>query len=320
VAEPLRVGVIGVGVMGSHHARVYDELPGARLVAVADADETRLAGDRWGASVRAYEDYRTMLAEESLDAVSIVVPTRLHLEVALACIERGVPLLVEKPLAADLDECLQLKEASENAGVPLMAGHIERYNPVIVAARQLIMDGRLGRVHEARMQRIGPFFERMRDVGVVHDLATHDIDLLRVLFNCDVERVSAEIQSGVRTSYEDSLSAVLRMTNGVVASLEVNWLSPSKFRGFSFLSEHGTLIGDFIPQTLTLGHSTGESEDIPVQQSEPLRAELEAFLSVARGDDPPPITADDAIAAMRVVEALIESAKRGIALPVAGFS
>lgn len=306
--------------MGAHHARVYDELPEAQLVAVADADEARLADVRWGEDVRAYQDYGKMLAEETLDAVSIAVPTRLHIDVALACIERGVPLLVEKPLAADLDECIQLNEAAERAGVSMMVGHVERYNPVVVAARQWIAAGELGQIHEARMQRIGPFYERLRDIGVVHDLATHDIDILRVLFDCEIERVSAEVQSGVRTPYEDSLSAVLRLTNSVVASLEVNWLSPSKFRGFSLLSEQGTLAGHYIPQTLTLERPSGESAHIPVKRGEPLRAELEAFLSVARGNEPPPVTADDAIAAMRVVEALIESAKRGVALPIAGTS
>ena len=318
MAETLRAGVIGVGTMGAHHARVYSELPEAQLVAIADADEARLADVRWGDGVRAYQDYGKMLAEETLDAVSIAVPTRLHVDVALACIERGVPLLVEKPLAADLDECLQLKEAAERAGVAMMVGHIERFNPVVLAAREWIRQGKLGQVHEARMQRIGPFHDRMRDVGVVHDLATHDIDLLRVLFDDEIERVSAEVQSGVRTPYEDSLSAVLRLTSGVVASLEVNWLSPSKFRGFSLLSERGTLVGDYIPQTLTLERPSGESENIPVEHAEPLRAELEAFLRVATGREPPAVTADDAIAAMRVVEALIESASRGVALPVAG--
>ncbi len=318
MAERLRIGVIGVGVMGAHHARVYGELPEAQLVAVADADEARLADVRWGDGVRAYQDYGKMLAEEALDAVSIAVPTRLHLDVALACIERGVPLLIEKPLAADLDECLQLKEAAERAGVSLMVGHIERFNPVVLAAREWIRDGKLGQIHEARMQRIGPFHARTRDVGVVHDLATHDIDILRVLFDSEVERVSAEVQSGVLTPYEDSLSAVLRLTTGVVASLEVNWLSPSKFRGFSFLSERGTLVGDYIPQTLRLELPSGDSENIPVEHSEPLRAELEAFLRAAAGHEPPAVTADDAIATMRVVEALIESANSGVALPVAG--
>ncbi len=304
--------------MGAHHARVYGELPEAQLVAVADADEARLADVRWRDGVRAYQDYGKMLAEEALDAVSIAVPTRLHIDVALACAERGVPLLVEKPLAADLDECIQIKEAAERAGVTMMVGHIERFNPVVLAAGKWIREGKLGRIHEARMQRIGPFHERTRDVGVVHDLATHDIDILRVLFDCDVERVSAEVQSGVRTAYEDSLSAVLRLTSGIVASLEVNWLSPSKFRGFSLLCDRGTLVGHYIPQTLTLELPSGESENIPVERNEPLRAELDAFLSFAHGDAPPPVTADDAIAAMRVVEALIESAKRGVALPIAG--
>jgi predicted dehydrogenase len=317
VPERLRVAVIGLGSMGGNHARVLAELPDAELAAVCDVDEARLRDAPASPGTARYRDYGELLAREAPDAAVVAVPTRLHQEVALACIERGVALLVEKPLGAGLEECLRLRDAAEAKGVSLMPGHVERFNPVVQAAKHWLDGGKLGRVYEVRSQRVGPFFERVRDVGVVHDLATHDIDLLHMLFACEVERVHAETQSGIRTPYEDALTAVLRLANGVVAVLEVNWLSPLKFRGFTMLSERGTLSGEFEPQALLFEAGAGKAVSVPVQRGEPLRAELAAFLRAARGEMPPPVTADDAIAAMRVVEAIIESARSGEAVRLA---
>ena len=332
MAEPLRVGglrvgVIGVGTMGAHHVRVFGELDGAELVAIADTSEERLAELERQGSVRAYGDYREMLAEERLEAVSIAVPTRQHLDVALACIEQGVPLLVEKPLAASVDECLQLRDAAIGAGVPLMAGHIERFNPGVVELKKRIEQGEAGRLIQIQARRVGPFFPRERDVGVVQDLATHDIDVLRHLVACEIDRVRAETRSGIRSPYEDALSAVLRFEDGTIGTLDVNWLSPIKDRELRVLGERGLFKLDYLTQQLTFYLTSAEAGTPPapsngltieVDRQEPLRAELGSFLRVARGEEAPRVGAGDAIAAMRVVEALMESAQRGeaLALPV----
>ncbi|OGO52574.1 MAG: hypothetical protein A2148_08785 [Chloroflexi bacterium RBG_16_68_14] len=387
--ERLRVAVIGVGAMGANHVRVLGELPEAELVAIADTDEARLAAAPSGRSVRAYDDYRQLLAEERLDAVTVAVPTRRHLEVALACIERRVPVLVEKPLAADADECERLGAAAEAQGVPLMVGHVERFNPAVqelkrrlddgelgrvlqLRARRVgpfyqrerdvgvvddvsapapqgvplmvghverfnpavqelkrrLDDGELGRVLQLRARRVGPFYQRERDVGVVHDLATHDIDVFRCLLGCEVERVQAETLRGVRTEYEDALAGLLRFENGAVGVLEVNWLTPVKVRELTVLGERGMFVVDYLGQELRFHPSAGgASPDDARQEPEvvafpdpgeaPLRAELASFLRVARGLEPPPVSAADALAAMRVVEALVESARRGAAVRVA---
>ena len=328
MAEPLRVGglrvgVIGVGTMGAHHVRVFGELDGAELVAIADTSEERLAELERQGSVRAYGDYREMLAEERLEAVSIAVPTRQHLDVALACIEQGVPLLVEKPLAPGVDECLRLKDAALSAGVPLMAGHIERFNPGVVELKKRIEQGEAGRLIQIQARRVGPFFPRERDVGVVQDLATHDIDVLRHLVACEIDRVRAETRSGIRSPYEDALSAVLRFEDGTIGTLDVNWLSPIKDRELRVLGERGLFKLDYLTQQLTFHPSSAEAGTPPapsngltieVDRQEPLRAELGSFLRVARGEEAPRVGAGDAIAAMRVVEALMESAQRGEAL------
>ena len=319
----LRVGIIGVGVMGAHHVRVFGELEGAELVAIADTSEERLADIARPDSVRAYGDYREMLAEERLEAVSIAVPTRRHLDIALACIEQGVPVLVEKPLAAGVDECLRLKDAALDAGVPLMVGHIERFNPGVVELKKRIEQGDAGRLVQIQARRVGPFFPRERDVGVVQDLATHDIDVLRHLVACDIDRVRAETRSGIMSPYEDALSAVLRFEDGTIGTLDVNWLSPVKDRELRVLGERGLFKLDYLTQRLTFYPTSAKAatpaapsdgQTIEVDKREPLSAELGSFLRVARGEEAPRVGADDAIAAMRVVEALVESAQRGEAL------
>lgn len=323
MAERLRVGVIGVGTMGAHHVRVYGELDGAQLVAIADTSEARLPEIERPDSVRTFGDYREMLAEERLDAVSIAVPTRQHLEVALACIEQRVPVLVEKPLAASVDECLRLKDAALGAAVPLMVGHIERFNPGVAELKQRIEQREAGALIQIEARRVGPFFPRERDVGVVQDLATHDIDVLRHLVACDIDRVRAETRSGIKSPYEDALSAVLRFEDGTIGTLDVNWLSPVKDRELRVLGERGLFKLDYLTQQLTfyptaadVGASTTSNSgiEIEVDKQEPLRVELNSFLRVARGEEAPRVGADDAIAAMRVVEALVESAERGEAL------
>ncbi len=322
MADRLRVAVIGVGAMGANHVRVLSELPEAELVAVADLDETRLPHD---GSVRAYRDYRELLAEERLDAVSIAVSTRRHLEVALACIERGVPVLVEKPLAADVEECERLRDAAEAAGVPVVVGHVERFNPAVQELKRRLDAGELGRVLQVRARRVGPFYQRGRDVGVVHDLATHDIDVFRHLLRCEVERVQAETKRGLRTEYEDALIGLLRFEDGVVGALEVNWLTPVKVRELTVLGERGLFVVDLLSQELRFYQSDmGEAPDdgegrpelavFPDPGQAPLRAELAAFLRMARRLEPPPVSAADAIATMRVAEALVESARRGEAV------
>ena len=319
----LRIGVIGVGAMGTHHVRVYGELDGARVVAVADASAERLAELAAG-DVRGYRDYRALLAEESLDAVSVVVPARLHREVAVACLERGIPTLVEKPLAADSAECDAIRSAARATDAPLMVGHVERFNPAVVELRRRLDEGALGRLYQLRARRVGPFFARERDVGVVHDLATHDIDCFRALLGCEVEIVQAETERGLRTEQEDALVGLLRFENGAVATLETNWLSPRKERELTVLGERGMLTVDYLAQELRslflgAGEPAGETPALDVARfpdagQAPLRAELAAFLRVARGEEAPAVSVEDGAAAVRVADALVESGRTGEAV------
>jgi predicted dehydrogenase len=317
--------------MGINHARVYGEIEGVELVAAADpAPERRRLAARppLAGSLRTYPDYREMLRRERLDLVSVAVPTRLHREVARAALEHRVATLVEKPIAAELEEGQAILAAAEEAGCQLMVGHVERFNPAVQELKRRLEAGELGRVFLARAERVGPFPQRTRDVGVVQDLATHDIDIMRFLLASEVERVYAETEAGLRTEHEDLLSAVMRFRSGVVGLLEVNWLTPAKVRRLALVGEAGMFVVDYLIQELlfyeresagaawpSLAALTGGGEGamtrIPVEKKEPLRAELEAFVeSVARGS-PSPLPAEDALSAVEVAARLVESGRTG---------
>ena len=316
----LRAGVIGLGSMGVNHARVYAEIEGVELAAVADTSLDRLESVPHGGAAT-YDDYRRMLAEERLDLVSVCVPTLLHRDVALAAIEKGVALLVEKPIAATLDEGQAMAKTAEQAGVPLMVGHVERFNPAVLEAKRRLAAGELGRVYQVYARRTGPFPQRVRDVGVVHDLAPHDIDVMLFLLESAVERVYAETLRGVATEHEDMLWGILLFRNGAVGVLDVNWLTPLKVRQLSILGEKGLLQADYLSQQVSLypRGSDGQSGDaapkaIHVESAEPLRLELEAFADAVRRGVAPPVSAADGLAALETASLLVESARTGRAV------
>ncbi len=319
--------------MGRNHARVYGEIEGVELAALADTDPARLAEV---GNVSGYRDFKRMLAEERLDVVSVAVPTGLHLEVALAAIERGTAVLVEKPIAGSVEEGRRMVEAAREADVLLTVGHVERFNPAVRELKRRLDLGELGRVYQVHARRIGPFPQRTRDVGVVRDLATHDIDVMRYLVGSEVERVYAEIEQKVSTEHEDTLSGTLRFASGVVGVLDVNWLAPVKVRELTLLGERGMFVVDYLGQELRLyareagglpqaswspgragapgapaGAAAGAATMITVEKKEPLRAELEAFVESVAAGSPPAMDAADALAAVEVAEKLVESGQTG---------
>jgi predicted dehydrogenase len=318
----LAAGVIGLGSMGINHARVYAGIEGVELAAVADVSPERSKLATYGGP-RAYDDYRAMLAEERLDLVSVCVPTLLHHQVALAAIDKGVAVLVEKPIAATLEEGRAMARAAVDAGVPLMVGHVERFNPAVLEVKRLLSAGALGRVFQAYARRTGPFPQRVRDVGVVHDLAPHDIDIMSFLLESDVERVYAETLRGVSTEHEDMLWGVLRYRSGAIGVLDVNWLTPLKVRQLAVLGEKGLLQADYISQEVRFypkgdeGGLPGSSpQQVRVESKEPLRVELEAFVDAVRRGARPPVTAEDGLAALEIASLLAQSAREGRPLSV----
>jgi UDP-N-acetylglucosamine 3-dehydrogenase len=328
--KTLRAAVVGLGAMGANHARIYAGLPDVELVAVADVDPDRLRAVSCQHGGRGYADVPAMLAAQRPDVVTVAVPTRSHAEVAGRVIDAGVALLVEKPLAATIDEGCRLRDRAAAAGVPMTVGHIERFNPAVIELKRRVEAGELGRVFQIHARRVGPFPERVRDVGVVLDLAPHDIDVMRFVLGAEVARVQAETEQRVATEHEDMLSGLLRFTDGVVGVLDVNWLTPAKIRELSVLGERGMFRVDYLARELTFyenGHPRAESTGwaarhargvtegpvraIEIEKREPLRVELEAFVAAVRNGAPPAVSPDDGIAAIAAAEALVRAARTG---------
>ena len=246
-----RIAVVGVGAMGRNHARVCKEIPGAELVGVADMDADLAEQISQLHGGQPYQDYRRMIEAERPDAVIIAVPTNAHFEVASDLLNAGCHVLIEKPIAATNKEARELVEMADRLGLILMVGHIERFNPAIIELKRRLEAGELGRTFQINARRLGPFPARIRDVGVVVDLATHDIDIMRYLTGSEVTRVYAEAKREVHTSNEDLFTGIMRFVDGTLGLLEINWLTPTKIRELFVTGERGMYRVDYLTQDLS---------------------------------------------------------------------
>ncbi len=336
-ARELAVAVVGLG-FGANHARVLSELEGVRLAAICDRDSDKLSSiTARNPRVVAFTDIDEMLAAERLDAVIVAVPAHLHAPIAQKAMAAGCAVLVEKPMAISLAEGRALIEAASTAGVLLAPAHIERFNPAVQALARCVREGAVGKVLQVSARRLAYFMPRGRevDVGVVHDLAYHDVDMLRFIVGSEVERAFAETHSNIHTPYEDAINAMLRFESGAIGTVEVNWLSPRKVRDLTVLGERGLLMGEYadfrsaqlhyqpaqhLEEAPALdqgsrvnlrGDEPPPERTIELPQHEPLREELSAFLSAVRDHTPLTVTAADALATLAIVDALTESARTG---------
>ena len=317
---PLRAAVIGLGMMGSAHVRVWDELvEGVELVAVADSDPKALREATGARGVRGYADAAAMLAAEHLDLVSVAVPTSLHLSTTLAALDAGSHVLVEKPIASTRGEAEQMIDAARRAGRMLTVGHIERFNPAIRELRRRLAAGELGRIFEIRATRLGPFPARIRDVGVVVDLAPHDLDVMRYLLGSDPVRLYAETEQRIHTDHEDLFVGLLKFANGAVGVLDINWLTPTKQRTLTVTGERGMYTADYLTQQLVFYPNPapdglvreGERQEREIERREPLAIELDEFARAARDGGRPPVDPHEAMVALLLARAMVESATNG---------
>jgi predicted dehydrogenase len=319
----LRVGLAGLGSMGRNHLRVLGARPRCRLVAVADPVGEVLAAAVAGSDARGFEDPLAMIAESDLDAVVIAAPTTAHLPLALAAIERGIAILVEKPLAATVDDARAIVEAAAAAGVPVQVGHVERFNPAVLELGRLLAAGWLSTVYAITSRRAGPFPARIRDVGVTVDLATHDVDILSWIAGERPTRVYAELAQRVHATHEDLLFGLLHFPSGATGMLDVNWLTPAKRRQLSVVGEEGMFELDYLTQRLTFTRAdtahprlirgfaptfAGAVAEMPVSNAEPLAAELDAFLEVVRRGGRPAVNGEDGLWAVTIAQALLTAA------------
>ena len=299
----LRVGVVGLGMMGQHHARVYSQL-GYNLVGVVDADMKRAkeTGEKYGASY--YTDYSELISQ--VDAVSIVVPTTLHRQIATEFMGQGVHCLVEKPIASTLEEAQDMIRVAEENHVKLAVGHIERFNPAVQKLKEIIDEGTLGQLMIISTRRVGPFVPRIRDVGIIIDTATHDIDVARYLAGSEPVNVFSKA-GRFQHPKEDHAIVVLDFGN-TVASIEVNWFTPHKVRSLVATGSEGIAYLDYIEQELTV-HNSQSTQVIKVEKGEPLKLELSHFLGCVRNGEKPLV---DGTEGLRVLEIALEASKAAI--------
>jgi len=300
--DVIRVGVVGVGYLGRFHARIYNDMPGVELVGVADTNQE--TADRVASEydTRAFYDPLALLDE--VDVVSVVVPTSLHRQIAVPYLEKGVHMLLEKPVASTLEDAKVIVETARNHGATLQIGHLERFNAGIMALADDVNEPRFIEAH-----RLGPFVERATDVDVVTDLMIHDIDIILSLVGEKLASISAT-GTPVLTNHVDIANARLEFVNGAVANVTASRVSRKKFRRIRVFGRNSYRAINFVDQQLEVAYpgDIPEGQNYPeivyeshsITPSQPLDAELAHFIDAVRQGNKPLVTGEDGMEALRV--------------------
>ncbi|WP_040165461.1 Gfo/Idh/MocA family protein [Microbacterium gorillae] len=320
----LRAGLLGVGMMGRHHARVLREVSGVELVAIADpgGDPHGVAGD-----LEVLSDVGALIGA-GIDIAVVAVPTRFHLDAAMALAEAGVHTLVEKPIAETVEQGAHMVEAFESRGLVGAVGHIERFNPALQQMRRRLEAGDLGAVYQIATRRQGTFPARIADVGVAKDLASHDVDLTAWVAQSEYSSVFGQTAFKSGREYEDMIAITGRLESGVITNHLVNWLSPMKERLTVVTGEKGAFVADTSTGDLTFfangtietewesvmafrGVTEGDVTRFSFAKREPLKVEHEAFRDAVLGLESDVVTMAQGLRTLAVVEAALESAESG---------
>jgi UDP-N-acetylglucosamine 3-dehydrogenase len=325
----LRAGLIGLGAMGRNHARVLSNLDGVQLVGVMDP-----AGDPSGMVRAPIVSTLAELLALGLDYAVVACPTGLHEEIGLELAAHGVGALIEKPLAPSVAAAERLVEAFESRALPAGVGHIERYNPALQSLRTKLEAGELGEVFQVVTRRQGPFPHRIADVGVVMDLATHDIDLTGWVTGQEYTSVSARTVSRSGRPHEDMVAVVAQLADGTMVNHLVNWLSPLKERSTVVTGERGCFVADTLTADLTFyangaidnewdalrnfrGVAEGDMIRYAIRKREPLLVEHERFRDAVEGKDSDIVTLRQGLRTVEVAGLVLESARHGTTVPLA---
>jgi len=302
----LRVAVIGVGHLGKHHARILAQMPGARLVAVVDAQPERAAAAAEGTGARALADYRELF--EEVDAITVAAPTEIHHEVALPFLERGISVLVEKPMTRTLAEADALIAAAKASGATLGVGHTERYNPAVAAVMPFVTTPRFIEVH-----RLGVFPDRSLDIDVVFDLMIHDLDIILALVKAEPTAIEA-VGVPVLTDKYDIANARLRFSSGCIANVTASRISKERVRKIRFFQPDAYVSIDYAEQEVEgyrLKRRDGQRPEIqggklPVAREEPLKRELTDFVNAVRDKRAPLVDGDAGRRALALAQAIAD--------------
>ena len=325
----LRAGIIGLGVMGQNHARVLCSLEGVELVGIVDPLFAEQKNTSWAP---VFSDINELLNLKP-DYCLIAVPTALHEKIGTQMAENGIHSLIEKPLAHNFKSAQTLVHVFKQAGLIAAVGHIERFNPALQEAKKRIIRGELGEVYQIVTLRQGPFPQRVADVGVVKDLATHDIDLTSWITGKSFKHVSARTITRSGRNHEDLVNIVGELENGIITNHIVNWLTPYKERRTIILGEKGSFIADTLTADLTYyengivlsewddlsnfrGVTEGEVVRFRISKPEPLRVEHENFRDAVLGKEADIATLEQGLLTVKIAEAVIDSANSGLTVTI----
>jgi len=322
----VKIGVIGIGVWGYNHVRVLSEVEESNLVAVSDLNNNRAKEISTRFRIpNYYSDHNKMLEKEDLDAVIIAVPSKFHKNVFLDCIKHNIAIFIEKPIADTLESADEMIIALENKNVVFTVGHIERFNPVIMKIRELIESNYAGEIYLVDTIRSGPFPKRLYDVGILADLAVHDVDIINYLIGRIKQLYSNIIFSNGREIYAKVLFKVSETVKG---SSEFSWVSPKRIREIKIHGTKGTIVGDYTNQSvwfyenadfiegtftdyqsMVVGGSISEGKVIrfPISKSEPLKNEIKHFIYCVKNKKKPFITAEESREALKIATLIFKS-------------
>jgi len=297
----IKVVVVGVGSLGSRHARIYSELPGVELVGVLDTDRERTE------EIATQYDCQAFLTLEeipsSVEAISIVVPTDRHYEVAGGLMNRGYHLLIEKPITDDVSHARELLRLAEKNNLLLQVGHVERFNPGILEIEKIVKEPRFIECH-----RNAPFQPRGTEVGVVLDLMIHDLDIILYLVSSPVASLEA-VGATILSKHEDIANARIKFKSGCIANITTSRVSPAKMRKIRIFQDDAYISLDYMAQTAQIYRKEAGRiiiDELPIPRGEPLKLELESFVEAVRLGGKPQVPAEGSLAALEVAVAVTE--------------
>jgi UDP-N-acetylglucosamine 3-dehydrogenase len=325
----LRVGLVGLGLMGRNHGRILMNLPGVNFIGIADPNISSPI-DRHFPDIKVFDNFSDLLAQ-GIDYCVIAAPTRLHKEIAVTALRSDVNCLIEKPVAFNLAEAFEIQKIAKSSSLVVGVGHIERYNAAMRELKKRLTQGELGEIFQISLRRQGPFPGRIADVGVIKDLATHDIDLASWLTGSRFEAISAQTAHKSGRLHEDLVSINGILQNGIVVNILVNWLSPLKERSLVVTGEKGAFVVDTLNSDLIFyengshvvsqdaylhfkGVTQGSVISYAFEKPEPLLIEHVNFRDAVLGKQSEIVSLEDATETVRVADAAIRSSKEKVSI------
>ncbi len=318
----LKTAVIGLGSMGGNHARLMKELSDLRYVVDTNVGRVKTLGRHY--AVDHLTDYRALFKKD-IDAVSLVVPTNLHHRIGKDLLEHGINVLIEKPITYDVEEGKELVAIAEREGLVLCVGHIERYNPIVRFAKEAITRGEFGKVISLNSRRVSSYPSRVTDVGVIMDLAIHDLDVQKYLAESEVASIVCLAGITRGTNYESHANILMEFKNGIIGHIETNWLTPIKIRTLNLTCSEKFATIDYVNQTCAISSSKIIEFDVLdsflfpqevsermvyLKKEEPLRQEILDFITAVKQKRTPLVDGQDGIDAVIIAQAAIESYKK----------